>query len=184
MAYTPGDMNEPWRGHWMPAVAKIAWQFANLAIDQRGVGMAGNNGPGRESSDVDRTFAGILSELEDVATALTVRQTELARELGDVEAELHRIEAVRAAMTGGKPAAKKKPEKRPTMEERTKQIIAWAQERGDDFTVPDAGQFLGMKNQGVGPILAGMVKRGELQFRESADEVQTNGKPLRIYSLA
>jgi hypothetical protein len=187
MGDTPEDDLEPWRGHPMVAVAKVAWEFANLAIDRRGIGMAGNNGPDRESSDVERTFAGILSELEDVATALTVRQTELARELGEVESELHRIEAVRSAMTGGKPAKKPRAggrEKRPTMEERSAQIIAWARERGDDFTVTEAAQFLGMKNQGIGPILAGMAKRGELAVRESADDLNTNGTPLRIYSVA
>lgn len=119
--------------------------------------------------EVSRTFAGMLGDLEDMATELIERQSALARELDGVSAELERVEAVRAAMMG-KPA--KKPVRRAygsgatyklsdEAKERVERIKAWAKDR-DGFRGGEAASVLDVPPQRVGPILAGMVRRGEL----------------------
>lgn len=139
--------------------------------------------PANHDDVVGRTFAAMLGELEDVATALTQRQSELARELSDVEAELHRVEAVRAAMASGgtakakrtgPPSAGYKPA--PEVVEKMERTLTWARERGEEFTGNDAAEFLGVNPQGVGPMLAGMARRGHLAVRKVGSS--------RLYSVA
>lgn len=168
------------RDHYMPAVARVAYDVARLAIeDTRGRGMPNNNGT-EPAGDVERTFAGMLSELEDVATRLTVRQSELAKELSEVEAELHRVETVRAAMAGkSKPVPKYKANASKGAE-KVARITAWAKDRDGEWTSTDAGEALGVSAQGLGPVLAGMVRRGEAKVREVEDDA---GK-RRLYTLA
>lgn len=114
-------------------------------------------------------FAGMLGELEDVAMELTARQSALAKELEDVSAELDRVEAVRAAMTG---KTTKKPTRRRSYgsggyqltdeaKARVEKITEWAKDRGE-FQGGDAAEAIGMNPQRIGPIIAGMVRRGEL----------------------
>lgn len=132
-------------------------------------------------SEVSRTFAGMLGELEDVATGLAQRQAALARELADVEDELRRVEAVRAAMTG-KPrrvpvsGTPRKAQRSARQDDRVKKITAWARERGEEFRGQDAAPVVGMEPRGVGPILAGMARRGELNVRE-------DGRGHRFYTV-
>jgi cell pole-organizing protein PopZ len=134
------------------------------------------------SGEVSRTFAGMLSELEDVATRLTVRQAALAKELAEVDEELRRIEAVRAAMTGRNAyrpsSASREGRKRASQAARVEKITEWARERGGEFTGREAAQVLGMSHQGVGPIMAGMVRRGEATARDDTASGQ------RFYSVA
>lgn len=131
--------------------------------------------------DLDRTFAGMLGELEDHATRLTKRQSELARQLADVDDELQRVEAVRAAMTGKNPrrpsSAARSAVKATKTQVRTERITEWARERGGEFTSVEVAEFLGVNVQGIGPSLAGMVRRGEANVRDDND-----GR--RLYSLA
>lgn len=138
------------------------------------------NGDRPDNDVVGRTFAGMLGELEDVATTLTNRQAALARELADVEAELHRVEAVRAAMAGAplrrKATAKRSGSMTKDVRERVDKTLAWAREREGEFTGSDVAEFLGTEVQGVGPMLAGMARREELSVR-------TEGK-RRFYSVA
>jgi hypothetical protein len=127
-------------------------------------------------STLDRTFDVMLAELEDAATTLTNRQAELAREMADVDAELERVEAVRAAMVGQRKPARRRPATSPSTShartpahERVERILAWARERTNgerEFVGADVADMLGVGTQGVGPVLAGMHRRGELERRE------------------
>jgi len=136
------------------------------------------HGPVPVGPDVEAHFAGMLSELEDVATSLTNRHSRLARELADVEAELHRVEAVRAAMTGKPkpaPSASRSRPPRDAAKVKVDAILEWGRER-DEFTGREAAEQIGVKPQGVGPILAGMVRREEVHVRVREGE--------RIYTVA
>jgi hypothetical protein len=92
--------------------------------------------------------------------------------LDDVSAELERVENVRAAMTGKRPkkASGRRPYGsgggsgyKPSAENlaRVEKIKAWAEGRGE-FRGGDIADVIGVSPQRVGPILAGMVRRGEL----------------------
>lgn len=187
VAATPALVEEPfpWTGHYMAAVAKVAYLMALQAIYDERKGKARmtgeNNGTGDdagERSDTDRTFAVMLGEVEDLYTRLTVRAGELTKEHNEVQAELERVEVVRAAMLGKAKPARKGGGARPGVanaNDKSKAIAEWARERGD-FTGKDAAEFLGIKTQGVGPVLAGMVRRGEATVREEDGS--------RIYTLA
>jgi hypothetical protein len=129
-----------------------------------------NDGP-----DLSRVFAPMLSELEDHATRLIARQSELARELAAVDEELARVESVRAAMLGkATPRGPGRPRKAPgestsrkQTRERAERIIQYARTRpGEEFTGREAADAMGISWQGVGPTLAGMARRGELAVRD------------------
>jgi hypothetical protein len=137
--------------------------------------MADNNDePGGE---VARTFAGFLSELEDVATRLTMRQSELAGQLAEVEAELARIDAARTAMAKQPGRPGRRAERQATTGARARAIAKWARERGGEFTAREAANAAGTTPNRVGPVLAGMLRRGEATVRED-----DNGR--RRYTLA
>jgi hypothetical protein len=171
-----------WTGHPAAYIARVADEVANAVFDERtGRAMGDENGTGTGS--VRDTFAGMLSELEDVATSLTTRQAALARELASVEAELHRVEEVRRLMSGEpkKPAAKKKPPSQqytpsPEVQEKIARVLTWARERGDEFTGGDAAEFLGQPSQSIGPLLAGMARRDQLRVRAEGNR--------RFYSVS
>lgn len=137
-------------------------------------------------STLDRTFAVMLTELEDAATTLTNRQNVLARQLAEVDAELDRVEAVRAAMVGQrKPLAPRQTRrhrastegrKETASQRRVDRIMTWAKARDGEFTGADVAAMLEVNVQGVGPVLAGMVRREELQVRE-------DGHARRFYSV-
>jgi DNA-binding MarR family transcriptional regulator len=61
---------------------------------------------------------------------------------------------------------------------RVEAVTTWARERGGEFTGAEAAEALGMKQQGVGPVLAGMVRRGEATVRDDT----ASGR--RVYTLA
>lgn len=143
-----------------------------------------NNG----TDPLGRTLAPMLAELEDEHTRLVNRQQEVARQLADIDAQIERIETIRAAMVGHrKPSA---PRRKPSSTEGRKQtasarrverVLDWVRTRtanGEpEFKGADMAEFLEVNVQGVGPILAGMVRRGELTVRE-------DGHANRFYSLA
>jgi hypothetical protein len=167
-------------GHWAPAIARIAYDVALLAIeDSRGRPMTNDNGG---APSVTNTFAGMLGEVEDLATKLTLRVDELTRELQSAQSELERVERVRTAMIGGPVRKKATPRdgrsraKQEAAAERASKVLAWAKDRGE-WGGHEAAEFLDMPNQGVGPVLAGMVRREELTVREDDD-----GK--RLYAVA
>lgn len=126
------------------------------------------------SNIVARRFAPMLSELEDAATELTQRQSELARELSEVETELEKIEHVRSIMVGGNRSTPKgrgrstaaRTRDRERTNRRVERILEWAEARGGEFQGGDVAEFLDVNVQAVGPILAGMVRRGEATVRE------------------
>jgi hypothetical protein len=138
--------------------------------------------PGEDNDNVSRTFAGMAGELEDLADKLTTRQVALAKELAAVDDELQRVESVRAAMFGKNPkrpsSAAREPRKEAKKNARVERIIEWARERNDEFTGKEAADVLGMPYQGIGPVLAGMARRGELSVRDDM------ASGLRVYSLA
>jgi hypothetical protein len=129
------------------------------------------------TSDIDRKFAVMLAELEDTATELTARLSTLHKEAEAVEAELQRVEGVRTAMLG-RPARRKpgpKPSTKPgtTRErkstaaaDRVERIREYARANGGTFTGREVADEIGMAFQGVGPVLAGMVRRGEATVEE------------------
>lgn len=133
----------------------------------------------------------MLAELEDEYTRLAGEHDRLIQEAERVAVELERVEAVRAAMMGKpKPsprrAAKGAPTSKGTREEaaaqsreRVERIRAFARANGGSFTGRQAADAIGMAFQGVGPVLAGMVRRGEATVAEAEQE----GGP-RIYTLA
>jgi hypothetical protein len=89
---------------------------------------------------------------------------------------------VRAAMFGRNPrrpsSTAREPRKEAKRNARVEKIIGWAREHGREFTGHEVADTLGVGVQGVGPILAGMVRRGEADVR---DDVATG---RRIYRLA
>jgi hypothetical protein len=125
-----------------------------------------------EEPQLSHVFAGMLGELEDAETKLVTRQAELARELADVEGELAKLAAVREAMMG-KPVRKKAASA--GAKDKAAAIAAWATDKGT-FTAGQAADALEIKRQGIGPVLAGMIRRGEATVDDS------NGE--RVYSLA
>jgi hypothetical protein len=144
-----------------------------------------------ENSDTPglaRVFAPMLSELEDHATRLTARQAEIARELAAVDEELRRVESVRAAMVGkvsrgpGRPKGSGSGGYVSSGAKQTRQradaVLRFAREKGAEFSGREVADTLGLTWQGVGPTLAGMVRRGELTVRED-EATRTN-----VYSLA
>jgi hypothetical protein len=141
-----------------------------------------------QTSSLDRTFAGMLAELEDEATRLTQRHDALLRQADEVAAELERVEAVRAAMVGKpKPARRGRPKAAPAAapttkgiqgQERVRRITAYARDHGGTFTGRDAAEAIGVPYQGIGPVLAGMVRRGEVTVAEP------EGDGPRVYTLA
>lgn len=146
-----------------------------------------------QTSSLDRTLAGMLAELEDEATRLTRRHDALVREADEVAGELERVEVVRAAMLGKpKPAKRGRPKAAPATEtttrgarpdiehqrhERVRKIIEYAKANGNAFTGRDAAEAIGMPYQGIGPVLAGMVRRGEATVAEPDDDGP------RVYTL-
>lgn len=123
-------------------------------------------------SDLGETLAGLLGGLDDHEMRLLSRQTELTEELRSVEEELGRITAVREAALG-KPKAKPKAKRAsgasgytPSAEtiERRERILAFL--NGDPQKGGDIAEHLGVNAQGVGPILAGMVRAGSIDRLE------------------
>jgi hypothetical protein len=139
------------------------------------------------TTSVDRKFAVMLADLEDTATELTARLSTLHKEAEAVEAELQRVEGVRTAMLGRpvrRKAATASPTSTATVRARDKEAAAnrverikeYARANGGTFTGRAAADHIGMAFQGVGPVLAGMVRRGEATV-EAPDEGP------RVYTL-
>jgi hypothetical protein len=127
--------------------------------------------PERESAmddAVDRRLAGVLSELEDVAVDLTNKETKLAKELQEVQAELDKIHRVRAAIMG-RPDAKPRPTRtRSDTRANRDKVTAFvaALSNGAKFSARDLAEAIDVDLRGVGPILAGMVRRGDVTHVE------------------
>jgi len=134
----------------------------------------------------------MLGELEDEHTRLVQRHAEVLREADEIATEIERVEGVRAAITGrpvrrkaGRRGASAPGEATTTQTvrerdqaaaaERIRKITEYARERGGEFTGRQAAEAIGMPFQGVGPVLAGMVRRGEA----TVDEVDGT----RVYTL-
>jgi hypothetical protein len=132
--------------------------------------------------ELRRTLAGMLSELEDVATRLTARQSNLAKELADVDRDLENVEKARVALSGGtsKPRSERSripPEQsRRLQAERLEKMRTWVGERGGgEFYSHEAAEILDVEPMRMGPIMAGFLRRGEVTMREDGGR--------RVYSL-
>jgi len=129
---------------------------------------------------LERRLAGILSELEDAEVALTHRQSELAKELAGVDAELEKLQAVKAAIHG-KPApvssASRVRNPRSKTEENRAKVQAYVAglDNGRSFAARELADAIDVTYQGIGPILSGMVRRGEIV---EADEATEQGHKL------
>jgi hypothetical protein len=127
------------------------------------------------TTDVDRTFAVMLAEIEDMATALTKQHDAALKEAERIGVELERVEGVRTAMLGksrrNKPGPKsgvssaagltKRERDAAASAERVRKIIDYAAGNGGKFTGREAADAIGIAFQGAGPVLSGMVRRGE-----------------------
>jgi hypothetical protein len=139
--------------------------------------------PERESAmadddTVDRKLAGVLSELEDVATELTQKETKLAKELQAVQTELERINNVRAAIMGSPPPQRRQPyagnaSKTRQNREKVGAFVA-ALSNGQTFSARQLAEAIDVDLRGVGPILSGMVRRGDV--RQAEGETDTGHK--------
>ena len=47
---------------------------------------------------------------------------------------------------------------------RTERLLTWARSHGEEFRGQQAADMLGVKVQGIGPVLASMVRRGDLKM--------------------
>lgn len=134
-----------------------------------------------DTESLSGVFAGMLGELETEETKLIAKQSELAKELADVESELARLANVRAAMMGQPP--KRTTTRRKSgangaqkLGETAQAIMAWAREQSEPWTGGDVARALGKDSRGVGSSLTGLVNHGALIVTDA------NGK--RVYSVA
>lgn len=133
-----------------------------------------------DTSNLERAFAGMLAELEDEATRLTKRHDALLKEAAEVESELQRVEGVRSAILG-KPPRRNKPGPKPSatttvrerdsaaVAERVQRVKDYARANGGKMTGRAAADSMGVPFQGMGPLLAGMVRRGEMTVEAPED---------------
>lgn len=142
------------------------------------------NGEDEATAPLERTFAVMLAELEDTETELTLKQSELARELQGVNEQLDRVATVKRAMLGpkvGRPkgnAGSKNPTE--TSKQNKDKARKYAKQRGAEWWTPaDMATAYGMPKMGVGPILAPLVNDGELERRERRED----GRMVREYRL-
>lgn len=139
--------------------------------------------------ELDRRFAGMLGELEDAETALVTRQAELSRELAKVDGELDRLTKVKAAMLGGdRPKARRSRSggrARQRADENRDRIMAWvgALENGHRFTASEVAEAVGMSTQGMGPILAGLARGGEI-VQAGEERREGTGNRMKVYARA
>jgi hypothetical protein len=126
--------------------------------------------------ELNRRFAGMLSELEDAEVALTTRQSELARELADVNTELDRLAKVKKVMLGEPAGRAKRAGTTPRVTEKTKEnrrkALAWLAEHtnGANFIAKDMAVAIGVPPQGLGPILVGLETRGFVEITGTNEE--------------
>lgn len=155
---------------------------APAVIIQLGGHMGDNN-----NDPLSHTFAGMLGDLEQAETQLLTRQSELAKQLQAVERELDRIANVRAAMMGQPLRVAKRgrtttggphPYKQPSATAHAvAQILEHLKANGGMITGREAADLVNRPPQGVGPMLTGMVRRGELEVG-LADDGETRAYQL------
>lgn len=158
------------------------------------------DGDGAPTSALDRAFAVMLGELEDAETELTKRQSELAKELDGVSAELDRLANVKAAMLG-KPVRRKaraaRTEGEPveprgakataaaTRAERNRErVMAYAREHvGEEWVTTELAETLGVLPQSLGPVLAGLQRRGLVRVVRERERGDGSGNARPVYTL-
>lgn len=131
-----------------------------------------------ETTGLNRTFAGLLSDLEDEEVRLAGEQSRLSKELQEVEGELERIAAVKRAIHGG--ASPQAPKRAPRPYTRTdreraqgrhEQAMAFvsALDNGATFDARALSEHLGTDGRGVGPLVGRMVREGVIEIVEGEE---------------
>lgn len=134
-----------------------------------------NDGP---RSGLDRTFAPMLSELEDAEVKLVAEHARAVAEVRRLDAELGRIAKVKAVMLGdakpkrdrsGRDRSGEDKGKAARNRERVMEYVRTL-EPGRHFVASDLAKALDMPNQGMGPILAGVERHGLIEMVGMTDE--------------
>lgn len=124
---------------------------------------------------LERRLAGVLSELEDAEVELTNKEHKLAKELRDTQGELERLQSVKAAILG-KPTPTTARQPFAGVQAKTKQnrekVTAFVAglSNGATFSARDLAGAIDADLRGVGPILAGMVRRGDVRQAEGESD--------------
>lgn len=135
-----------------------------------------------DAEGLNRTLAGLLSELEDEEVRLANRQSELSKELQGVEGELERIAAVKRAIHGGgaPPARKRTGQNYPSERRKRSEEFVKALDNGATFGGRELAEYLGTDGRGVGPLVAGLERRGVIVRVEG----ETSPTGHRVYRRA
>lgn len=129
---------------------------------------------------LNRTFAGLLSDLEDEEVRLTGRQSELSKELREVEAELDRIAAVKRAIHGKTPPTSRPPKAKGRARGQLADEFVAGLASGGTFTARELADHLDADGRGVGPIVSRLVREGTITVVEG--EESSTG--YRVYRRA
>lgn len=123
---------------------------------------------------LERRLAGVLSELEDAEVELTNKEHKIAKQLQEIQGELDRLRSVKAAILGKPPSSAARPytRSRSQRKESKEKIDAFvsALSNGQKFSARDLSETIDTDMRGVGPILAGMVRRGEVTEAEGESD--------------
>lgn len=124
---------------------------------------------------LDRTFAPMLSELEDAEVKLTAEHAKAVAEVRRIDAELQRLATVKRVMLGepkpkrtrGRATTEAKrvsdsPEGRAQATANRERVMEWVRtlDNGRHFIAKDVARALSMNVQGLGPILNGLERHG------------------------
>lgn len=109
------------------------------------------------------------SEVSRLEQVLMRQRDELRTELRSVEAQLARATAARLALAGetSLPSTEEGPNagrrRRLRSKERQDRIMAWAQARGDWWTIRELADDLDVSHQKLAPSVGHLTERGELE---------------------
>lgn len=154
-----------------------------------------NNDHEAPSSPLQRTFAPMLSELEDAEVELTRQHAAAVREVQRLDAELERLRTVKKVMMGDTtPKAKRgrprgeaarvadSPEGRAQAEANRERVMEHVRDLdpGRHFTAAELSRVLDMPPQGLGPILTGLERHGMVEVVGMTDGRQPRKRYRRV----
>lgn len=135
-----------------------------------------------ERSELDAFLTGIMGELEDQQVKLMHRQAALLEQLDDINAELERIDRLRAAALH-RPRSTPEPSKRKRYgiqgmrTANNKRAVLDYAKKHREFKAGDVAAQMGRTPQGVGAVISGLLSDGQLSVVRR--EHKTN-----VYALA
>jgi hypothetical protein len=156
-----------------------------------------NDGP---TVGLDRTFAPMLSELEDAEVKLVAEHAKAVAEVRRLDAELGRLQKVKSMMLG-EPKAKRAassttrrpsaqrgdtPEGREQAARNRERVVEYITtlQGGAHFTAADLSKALDLPPQGLGPILSGMERNGLVENVGMTGERQPRKRYRKAQDLA